>query len=99
MSLPLEAVRRLLPLLPRSTESALSLHQAIRSRKGEAPVTDAVRRVATVAERSVEGFRVVTLTPKRPSGAHLIYTHGGCYTFPLRGLHWGFWRGSSLPPA
>jgi acetyl esterase/lipase len=102
MSLPLAVVRGLLPLIPRSTDSADSLHEAIRSRKGEASVTDAVRKVAHVSERDVDGMRVVRLEPRhahrsdgrggdgRPAGPrpHLIYTHGGCYTFPLRGLHW-----------
>ncbi|AMM22038.1 hypothetical protein AX769_20155 [Frondihabitans sp. PAMC 28766] len=97
MSLPLAVVRSLLRLLPRSTDTADSLTKAISDRKGEAPVTDAARRAAHVTERRVEGMRVVRLEPRHAHRddseravprAHLIYTHGGCYTFPIRGLHW-----------
>jgi monoterpene epsilon-lactone hydrolase len=89
MSLPLTAVRRLLALSPRSTDSAESLHRAIDERGAEAPVPDSVHRAVDVSETIVEGARVVRLEPRgaAPSG-HLIYLHGGCYTFPIIARHW-----------
>lgn len=90
MSLLLTATRRLLLLRKRSTTSEATLRKAIAGRSDEAPVTRGVRRVAHVSERLVDGRRVVRLTPKSgATGTHLVYTHGGCYTFPLIGAHWG----------
>jgi monoterpene epsilon-lactone hydrolase len=90
MSLLLTATRRLLFLRTRSTISEKSLMKAIAKRGGAAPVTRAVKRVAHVNEVLVDGRRVIRLTPRgRATGNHLIYTHGGCYTFPLIGAHWG----------
>jgi acetyl esterase/lipase len=90
MSLLLTATRRLLVLRPRTTTTEQTLDRAIARRGGPAPVSRAVKRVAVVDERIVDGRRVVRLTPRqKPRGGHLIYTHGGCYTFPLIGAHWG----------
>lgn len=92
MSLPLTVVRTLLPLRKRSTESAETLHAAIAERSGEAPVPAGVRRSVRITERLVNGLPVVRLDPLRerdgPAPAHLIYAHGGCYTFGILGLHW-----------
>lgn len=47
-----------------------------------------IRRLCRVAQTQVAGVRVLTLTPRSPSGRHIIYTHGGTYINELVGLHW-----------
>jgi monoterpene epsilon-lactone hydrolase len=90
MSLLLTTTRRLTVLPGRSSTSEQTLLKAIAGRGGPARVTRSVERVADVSERLVEGRRVIRLTPKQgASGAHLVYTHGGCYTFPMLRPHWG----------
>ncbi|ARC57776.1 Putative acetyl-hydrolase LipR [Frondihabitans sp. 762G35] len=90
MSLSLRVTRELLRLRPSSTRSVDSLRKAIRSRGDAAPIPRALHRVARVRETLVNEQRVVHLEPlSGAAGSHLIYTHGGCYTFPLLGAHWG----------
>lgn len=94
MSLLMTATRHLAGLRPKHTASAAALHAAIADRGSAAPIPDRLRRIATVTEGHVDGFRVITLTPVAgSSGAHLIYLHGGCYTFPLVAPHWGILAG------
>jgi monoterpene epsilon-lactone hydrolase len=90
MSLSLRVTRELLRLLPSSTRSVDSLQGAIRSRGDAAPIPRRLRRVARVRETLVNEQRVIHLEPRSgATGSHLIYTHGGCYTFPVLGAHWG----------
>lgn len=90
MSTLLTATRRLLVLRKRSTADAVTLRHAIESRGDAAEPTSLVKRVAHVTERTVAGRRVIRLTPRRsPRGTHLIYTHGGCYVFPIGAAQWG----------
>ncbi|ROQ39592.1 acetyl esterase/lipase [Frondihabitans sp. PhB188] len=94
MSVLLSATRRLLVLRGRSTADAETLRRAIDNRGTAAPIPAGLRKVASVTEELVAGHRLVTLTPlSNPSGAHLVYTHGGCYVFPLVGPHWGILAG------
>lgn len=89
MSLPLALTQALMRLRPSSTRSAESLRAAIADRGGPAPVTDNLRKVARIRETTVAGHTVVHVLPRTPSSAnHLIYLHGGCYTFPIGALHW-----------
>jgi monoterpene epsilon-lactone hydrolase len=90
MSLRLAVTRGLLRFRPRTLATVETLHAAIAARGADAPVTEAVERVAEVSTSIVNEQTIVHLTPRRaaPSG-HLIYTHGGCYTFPLIAPHWG----------
>ena len=65
----------------RTAESALATAAA---RVPAAP-TKKLLKVATV---EVDG-PVVRLKPKSgATGAHLIYTHGGCYLYPVKSEHW-----------
>lgn len=94
MSLLMTATRFLAGFRPKSTASVESLHAAIAARGAAAPIPARLRRIATVTEGHVDGFRVVTLTPiAGRSGGHLIYLHGGCYTYPLVAPHWGILAG------
>ncbi|GAA4681925.1 alpha/beta hydrolase [Frondihabitans cladoniiphilus] len=90
MSLLLAGTRFLLRFTPRSTDSAESLHAAIAKRgEAEAPIPASVRRRVDVTETTVQGRPVVRLTPRgAASGRHLIYLHGGCYTFGILTVHW-----------
>lgn len=90
MSLLLTATRRLLVFRPRTTTTEATLRKAIARRGDEARVTAGVRRVADVREILIDGRRVIRLTPRQGgTGRHLIYTHGGCFTFPMISAHWG----------
>ncbi|KQO47102.1 MULTISPECIES: alpha/beta hydrolase fold domain-containing protein [unclassified Frigoribacterium] len=89
MSLSMAATRALLRFRPRSTETEDSLVRSIARQGSGAPVTRAVRRVATVEEARVGEVRVVTLRPRRaPSGVHVVYLHGGAYVHPVLTTHW-----------
>jgi len=89
MSLSMAATRALLRFRPRSTETVDSLVRSVARQGSGAPVTRAVRRVATVEEARVGEVRVVTLRPRRaPSGVHVVYLHGGAYVHPVLATHW-----------
>lgn len=80
----------LLRLLPTATATPDSLHRKIAERRRPAPVSKALLRMADVEHDSIDGCAVIRLTPKAgASDAHLIYTHGGAYVFPLLAAHWG----------
>jgi monoterpene epsilon-lactone hydrolase len=89
MSLPMAATRVLLRFRTRSTETEDSLVRSIARQGSAAPISRAVRRVATVEEARVGEVRVVTLRPRRaPSGVHVVYLHGGAYVHPVLTTHW-----------
>ncbi|WP_082383339.1 alpha/beta hydrolase fold domain-containing protein [Frigoribacterium sp. RIT-PI-h] len=89
MSLTMAATRVLLRFRTRSTETEDSLVRSIARQGSAAPVSRAVRRVATVEEARVGEVRVVTLRPRRaPSGGHVVYLHGGAYVHPVLTMHW-----------
>jgi len=84
MSLAMAATYALLRLRTPTTVSAESALATARSRTA-APVTKKLKRVAHV---EVDG-PLVRLTPKTgASGSHVIYTHGGCYLYPIKTTHW-----------
>lgn len=87
MSLRMKLVRLALRAGPRPfrTEEAVR-RTAGRLRSPNVPL--ALRRRCRVERGTVEGFPVITLTPRHPSGAELMYLHGGAYVFPLRRPHW-----------
>lgn len=84
------AVTRFLTrLLPTTTRTAATALEAARIRTEAAPVPARLHRIANVEETTVQGRRVVRLTPRSaPSGSHLVYTHGGCYLYPPIPAHW-----------
>lgn len=55
-----------------------------------APVPRRVREHYRVTDDTVDGCRVLRLTPAEVSGQHLMYTHGGSYVHPLVPEHWWF---------
>jgi len=90
MSLLMAATRSLLYLFPRTTRSEQSVRREIAKRGPEAaPFPRVLHRVAVVTETTVEGQRVVRITPRRgATGAHLIWTCGGAYVYPALRTHW-----------
>lgn len=88
MSLALAVTYELLRFRGVSTTSAELALSVATSREPAAP-TRALRRVAEVSERSVNGRTVYDITPANPSGRHLLYVHGGCYLYPVQTAHWG----------
>jgi monoterpene epsilon-lactone hydrolase len=90
MSVLMAATRSLLYLFPRTTRSEQSVRREIAKRGTEAaPVPRVLRRVAVVTETTVEGQRVVRITPRRgATGAHLLWTCGGAYVYPALRTHW-----------
>ncbi|GAB2461559.1 alpha/beta hydrolase fold domain-containing protein [Conyzicola lurida] len=89
MSLAMAVTRLLLRLQPTSTRSAASVERVARDHPPAAPVPPALLRVAHMTTRSIGGRDVITLTPKQgTTGTQLLYTHGGCYVFPLLPVHW-----------
>lgn len=94
MSLSMAATRALLRFRPRSTETEDTLVRSIARQGPAAPVSRAAHRVATVEEARVGEVRVVTLRPRRaPSGAHVVYLHGGAYVHPVLTTHWNLLAG------
>ncbi|WP_081744664.1 alpha/beta hydrolase fold domain-containing protein [Arthrobacter sp. H14] len=60
-----------------------------RSYPVQAPVSRSVRKLCTVEESMVGGFRTVTLRPRSESSdASIIYLHGGTYINELVRPHW-----------
>jgi monoterpene epsilon-lactone hydrolase len=89
MSISMALTRSLLRVLPTTTESAETALRFAQERTAPAEIPDRLRRIARVEESTVDGRRVVRLSPRgRPGGAHLIYTHGGCYLYPITSVHW-----------
>ena len=93
MSIPMTLTRVLLRLLPTTTETAETALRFAQERTVPAAIPSRLRRIATVEETTVNGRRVVRLEPRAgartpASGAHLIYTHGGCYLYPITDVHW-----------
>ncbi|MDF2443535.1 MAG: epsilon-lactone hydrolase, partial [Subtercola sp.] len=89
MSILMAATRLLLRTRPVGTKDAATVLDRLADRQPAAPIPRAIHRLATVRELSVEGRRVVQLTSRTgASGAHLIYTHGGAYVYPLVAPHW-----------
>ena len=84
MSVAMALTYELLRLRTPSTRTAESALATARARV-PAPPTATLLRVATV---EVDG-PVVRLTPKSGArSAHVIYTHGGCYLYPVKSEHW-----------
>lgn len=88
MSLALAATYALLRFRGVSTTSAERALETARTRV-PAPPNAAIRRVAEITERMIDGRRVLELTPRTPSGTRMVYLHGGCYLYPIQSAHWG----------
>ena len=89
MSISMALTRFLLRMLPTTTETAETALRFAQERTAPAEIPNRLHHVATVEESTVDGRRVLRLSPRaRPSGAHLIYTHGGCYLYPITSVHW-----------
>ena len=89
MSLSMAVTRFLTRFLPTTTRTPETALRSARERTEAAPLPARLRRIAHVEELVVNGRRVVRLTPRgEPSGAHLVYAHGGCYLYPPIPEHW-----------
>lgn len=90
MSISMGLTRFLLRFLPTTTATAETALRYAQERTAAAEIPDRLRRIATVEESTVNGRRVVRLTPRATAanGAHLVYTHGGCYLYPITSVHW-----------
>ncbi len=84
MSLALAVANQLLRFLPVTTRAPESVLATARTRVPAEPNA----AIAEVAHIRPDG-RLVHLEPKQgATGAHLVYLHGGCYTYPILDRHW-----------
>lgn len=75
----------------------------IRRRFGPASLLEEVERKASkpsdpsprfvgkgvaIEETALQGVRTYRLSPAAPSGTHVLYLHGGSYTFEISPIHW-----------
>jgi monoterpene epsilon-lactone hydrolase len=74
----------------RRSVERLMAELAGREYPAHAPVPRRVREHYRVDEETVDGCRVLRLTPSDASGQQLMYTHGGSYVHPLVREHWWF---------
>ena len=83
-------VTKFLGFQPNVLRTTTSIQTALASSpRTDAPVPRFLRRTCHVDEATLDGFPVVTLTPRRPGeSAELIYLHGGAYVNPLVRAHW-----------
>ena len=69
----------------------LDPERIVAERGGEARPTRAMRRRLDVTWTMREGCEIYTLAPRgRPSGATVLYLHGGAYIHPTSVHHWRF---------
>ena len=87
MSLRMRIIRLVLRAGPKPFRSPEAVRRTA-ARRSFAEVPAALRRLCRVSVQTVNGFPVITLTPRHPSGVELMYLHGGAYVFPLRRAHW-----------
>jgi len=84
MSLALAVTNQLLRFLPVTTRTPESVLATARTRVPAEPNA----AIAEVAHIRRDG-RLVHLDPKEgATGTHLVYLHGGCYTYPILDRHW-----------
>lgn len=97
VSFPLGAIVALLPLTGRkrrlSSEAAVLKRVTGRSEPTAASVPRSLSSIADIAEHTVRGRRVITVTPTAaPPQRDVIYLHGGAYINPLVSAHWAIVR-------
>lgn len=83
----LRVIGALRPLTPVKT-----LQDAVdrKTAKPADPTPKWIGKDVTVSETTIQGMRCFTLTPSNPSGAHVLYLHGGSYTFEISPIqYWG----------
>lgn len=87
---------RLVDLILRGARRAASIGGARTlqeqvDRKAAKPASPAPRGVGkrvAIEEVTLHGLPCYRLTPERPSGQHVLYLHGGSYTFEISPAHW-----------
>jgi len=97
VSFALHAVIALLPLTGRkrrlSSEAAVRKRVAGRAEPTAASVPRSLVSLADIEEHTVQGRRVITVTPKATEPQRdIIYLHGGSYINPLVPAHWAMVR-------
>jgi monoterpene epsilon-lactone hydrolase len=89
MSILMTATRGLLRLRPNVFVTEDAMRKSAAAVHADAPVPAALAEACDVRTETVEGFPVITLTPRSgASGIELVYIHGGAYIHPLIGAHW-----------
>lgn len=88
MSIRLNLTRRLLHLSPNVFASERRLRRTLWLPRRDAPVPWWLRRRCAVERLDGLGCPVLRLRPKRPSGVHIVYLHGGSFVFPVLAMHW-----------
>jgi monoterpene epsilon-lactone hydrolase len=56
--------------------------------KPASPVPKWTGKDVTVTKTLIQGVTCYTLTPNNPSGQHVLYLHGGSYTFEISPIHY-----------
>lgn len=88
MSIQMDTARSLLHLSPNVFASERRLRRTLRLPRPDAPVPWWLRRQCAVERLDGLGCPVLRLHPRRPSGTHIVYLHGGSFVFPLIVPHW-----------
>jgi epsilon-lactone hydrolase len=91
LSLGMQVARLFVRLQRRRTRTPAELDGAYVGRRTPAwpALPRRLRAACHVEEAEVLGRTVYTLTPRRrPSGWHIVYTHGGSFVNPLVYAHW-----------
>lgn len=97
VSFPLSAIIALLPLTGRkrrlSSETAVLKRVTGRTEPTAASVPRSLTSIADTTERTVQGRRVITVTPRAAAPQRdVVYLHGGSYINPLVSAHWAIVR-------
>jgi acetyl esterase/lipase len=92
-SLMMRLTRQLLALRGNafSAQGFAALREEILRRTPPCPAAlpQRLRKRYAVEERQVNGQAVITLSPRQNCHpVHILFTHGGAYTFPLKPPHW-----------
>jgi monoterpene epsilon-lactone hydrolase len=97
VSFALSAIVALVPLTGRkrrlSSEAAMLRHVTGRTEPTAASIPRSLSSIADIVEHTVQGRRVITVTPRAVEPQRdVVYLHGGSYVNPLVSAHWAIVR-------
>lgn len=89
MSFLMKVTRTLLSFQANTFRSAETVQLSLAKSESDAPIPSTIQRLCLVSESSINGNRVITLTPRKASsGIEIVYVHGGAYIHPIFGAQW-----------